>query len=133
MESGPIMTATTTYQVTVTRDGHFWYIDIPATGGVIQARTLTEVDRMARDYIAGMLEVNQATIDLAVRINLPGEVTEHLEATGAAREAEAVAREQAAAESRAVARALQHADLTEREIGRVFGTCHQRAHQLVTA
>jgi len=125
--------ATTIYEVTVRRDGRFWYLDIPATGGATQARTLTEVDLMARDYIAGMLEIEPDTVELRVRIELPAAVNDHLQAARAARDAEAAARARAVAESRAAARALQDAGLTEREIGRALGVSHQRAHQLVRA
>lgn len=40
---------TTRYDVTVRRDGRVWWVEIPALDGATQARTLGEVDVMARD------------------------------------------------------------------------------------
>jgi hypothetical protein len=40
------------YKIEVTRDGRWWMIRIPDVDGLTQARRLSEVDYMARDYIA---------------------------------------------------------------------------------
>ena len=40
------------YKIEVTRDGRWWMIRIPEIDGLTQARRLSEVDYMARDYLA---------------------------------------------------------------------------------
>jgi hypothetical protein len=124
---------TTTYDVTVRRDGRLWYVEIPALDGATQARTLSEVDVMARDYIANVLEVSESAIELEVHLELPGNVTGRLRHAAQLRDAEAKARSEAADEIRAAARELRAAGLTMREIGTALGVSYQRAHQLVSA
>jgi hypothetical protein len=127
------MMKTKEYQVVVRRDGRFWFIEIPSLDGATQARVLTEVEEMARDYIAEVTETPADSFALSVRIELPAEVQAHLAAAAALRDEEAHARSQAAEESRAAARALKREGLTVREIGAALSISHQRAQQLVTA
>lgn len=121
------------YEVTVRRDGRFWYIEIPAVDGATQARNLGEVDEMARDYISSLTDIPQERIEVAVTIELPADVQAHLAAASALREEEAHARARAAEESRAAARALKAQGLTVREVGAALGVSHQRAQQLISA
>jgi len=121
------------YDVTVRRDGRFWYIDIPALDGATQVRKLSEVDEMAKDYITGVTGTPASQIELAVTIELPADVQAHLAAASALREEEAHARSRAAEESRAAARALKSQGLTVREVGAALGVSHQRAQQLISA
>jgi hypothetical protein len=121
------------YAVTVRRDGRFWYVQIPALDGATQARTLTEVAEVAKDYIAGVTGVPANRIELDVAIELPADVREHLAAASALREQELLARSRAAEESRAAARALRSQGLTIREVGAALGISHQRAQQLISA
>lgn len=123
----------TTYEVTVRRDGKFWYVEIPALDGATQARNLSEIDEMARDYIAEVAEVPADSFDLHVQIELPDAVQYWLATAEALRNTEAAARAAAAEASRTAARKLQDSGLTLREIGSVLDVSHQRAQQLVTA
>ncbi len=45
------------YDVTVTRDGSWWMVEIPALDGLTQARRLSEVTEMSRSYVAVTLDV----------------------------------------------------------------------------
>lgn len=121
------------YEVTVRRDGRFWYVDIPALEGATQARNLGEVDEMAKDYISSVTDIPVAGLEVAVVIELPADVQAHLAAASALRDEEAHARSRAAEESRAAARALKSRGLTVREIGTALGISHQRAQQLVSS
>jgi len=121
------------YDVTVRRDGRFWYIDIPALDGATQARTLTEVDEMTKDSITLSTGTPADRIEIAVTIELSADVRAHLAAASAVREEKAHARSRAAEESRAAARALKSHGLTVREVGAALGISHQRAQQLVSA
>lgn len=121
------------YEVTVRRDGRFWYIEIPALNGATQARNLSEVDEMAKDYISTVTDIPESKIELDVTIELPADVQAHLAAALALRGEEAHARTRAAEESRAAARALRAQGLTVREVGAALGVSHQRAQQLISA
>lgn len=121
------------YEVTVRRDGRFWYIEIPALDGATQARNLSEVSEMAKDYISAVTDLPVDQIEIAATIELPADVRAHLAAASALREEEAHARTRAAEESRAAARALKAQGLTVREVGAALGVSHQRAQQLISA
>ena len=121
------------YEVTVRRDGRFWYVDIPALDGATQARNLSEIDEMAKDYIAEATGTPADQLEIVVTIELPADVQAHLAAASALRDEEAHARARAAEESRAAARALKSQGLTVREVGAALGISHQRAQQLVSA
>ncbi|GAA4987288.1 type II toxin-antitoxin system HicB family antitoxin [Actinopolymorpha pittospori] len=55
-----------TYRAVVSRDGQFWLIRVPELDIVTQARSVDEIDHMARDLIAVWLEVDPATVGLIV-------------------------------------------------------------------
>ena len=40
------------FKIEVTRDGRWWMVRIPEIDGITQARRLSEVETMAREYIA---------------------------------------------------------------------------------
>jgi hypothetical protein len=120
------------YDVTVRRDGRFWYVEIPALDGATQARNLSEIDEMAKDYITEITGTAADQFEIVVTIELPTDVQAHLAAASALRDEEAHARSRAAEESRAAARALKSQGLTVREVGAALGISHQRAQQLVS-
>lgn len=121
-----------TYAATAERDGRFWLVHVPAVDRWTQARSLPEVEAMAKDLIAVMLEVDPESVRLDVEIRLPAAVQEHLEAAKRLRETAAEANSAAARESRAAARALADQGMTMRDIGAALGISHQRAAQLVS-
>lgn len=120
-----------TYDITVSREGKFWHIEIPALRGATQAKRLTEVNAMAIDYISIVTGESPVEIDLNRDLQLPKSVLEHLERTAALRAAETEARTMAAAEARLAAQELAKVGLTVREVGEALGVSHQRAHQLI--
>ena len=81
-----------TYTALVSRDGKFWHIDVPEIDRVTQARTINEVDDMARDLITIMTGLEPGSFELDVRIQLPDSVRAHLSEVERARDAEAEAR-----------------------------------------
>lgn len=119
-----------TCHASVERDGHFWLIRVAGVGHT-QARHLREVDTMARDRIAVMTDVDPDMIELDVSIPLPESVQAHLDAAAQLREQSAETQAHAAAELRAAARELADDGVPLRDIGRLLGVSHQRAHQLV--
>lgn len=46
------MTGIETFDVQIYRDGEWWMVEIPAIGGLTQARRRGEVEEMATSYIA---------------------------------------------------------------------------------
>ncbi|MCR6711951.1 MAG: hypothetical protein NVV57_04300 [Demequina sp.] len=121
------------FEVRVRRDGRFWYVAVPAVDGATQARSLTEVEPMARDLIAEITGRTPSTISVDIDVELPSVVEAHLEAAIRLREEEATARARAAEESRAAARELRDSGLTVRELGIALGISYQRAQQLLTS
>ena len=122
-----------TYTALVSRDGKFWHIEVPEIDRVTQARTINEVDDMARELIAIMTGAEPGAVGLDVRIQLPDSVEAHLSEVERARDAEAEARSRAATELRAAAAELKNAGLSVRELGAVLGVSYQRASQLTSS
>lgn len=120
-----------TYRVTVEHDDRFWFVQVPELDWATQARHLREVERMARDLIATMLDVPADSFDLDVQIELPASAKVHVTNAHRLRDEAAAANAEAARESRAAARELARMGLPLRDLGRAFGVSYQRAHQLV--
>jgi PHD/YefM family antitoxin component YafN of YafNO toxin-antitoxin module len=55
-----------TYAVTVAREGRWWVITIPDVGAVTQARRLVDVPTMARELIAVSLAIPNDDIELVI-------------------------------------------------------------------
>jgi len=121
-----------TYEVTAQRDGKFWFVRIPELDGATQGRTLNEVPEMARDYIALVTEQPEDSFDIALKVELPQEVREHLARSRALRAEELRLRAEGAEEAKAAARGLRQEGYTMREIGVALEVSHQRAQQLVS-
>lgn len=69
---------TTTYAATVTRAGAYWHVaiaDVPM--GYTQARRLAEVEPMARDLIATLLDVPADSFALVVHYEGTGRKDDH--------------------------------------------------------
>ena len=123
------------YEVVAARSGDWWTVEVTAglpanVSGVSQARRLTEVPTVARNLIGDLLEVDPATIDVSLLVQLPSDLQEWVESYREAEIVEGIARSEAAlARSRAAA-ALLDARLTMRETAVVLGVSHQRIKQL---
>lgn len=119
------------YTATAERDGRFWLVHVPAVDRWTQARSLREVEAMAKDLVAVMLDVDPESVRVDLEIRLPASVQEHLEAAKRLRDVAAEANSAAARESRAAARSLADQGMTMRDIGAALGISHQRVAQLV--
>jgi predicted RNase H-like HicB family nuclease len=120
-----------TVVVTAERSGKWWVLESPEAGAVSQSRTLAGADAEMREAIAFQLGLpaDGFTIDLRV---LPPPAAKAALENAALLEREAELKASAArASRRQAARDLAAADLTVRDIGRVMGISHQRAHQLL--
>ena len=119
------------YRATVARDGRLWLVRVDGVGST-QARHLRELDTMAKDLIALMTNDNPEEVVVDYDIRLPAEVADHLRRSEALRAASAEAQAAAAAEVRSAARQLHEQGVALRDVGKVLGVSHQRAHQLVS-
>ncbi len=125
-----------TYNVVAERDGAWWAIEVtrglPKNRVVFtQARRINDIEAMARDAIALLLQVAPDSFDVAIQHRLPTGLQEHLDLYTRAEELDTVVRaESADARSRAAA-GLVAAGLTLRETGNLLGVSFQRVKQLV--
>ena len=121
------------FRVRAVRSGNWWAITVPDLPGVFsQSRRLDQVEPMAREAIALLLEVEtrqigQIDVDIvppAPAAALIGKMNEALDAAHRATETAASARREAA-------RALRADGLPMRDVGRLLGLSHQRVSQIL--
>lgn len=110
-----------TYEAVVSRVGRWWHIVVPAAGplAMTQARRLGEVEYMARDLVASLLDVSADSFDVSIQLNDPTILKAAKPATEARDEADA-AEERAAAAMRRAARDLVAAGLPVRDVATVL-------------
>lgn len=125
-------TTTTTYTVRAHRDGdRYWLVHIPEIDHYTQARTVAEIDTMARDLIATLRGLDPTDIALDIDIALPGDARQRLDEAANLREQEARMRRAAADNVRDAAASLHRSGIPLRDIGKLLGVSFQRAGQLV--
>jgi hypothetical protein len=120
-----------TYHAEVDRDGTVWRIRVPEVAGTTQARTLREVEAMARDLIAIMDDIPADSFDLETTLTLPAEVRAELDQSAELRERAARSQAQAAQLVRRAARRLRDQGLPLQDVGKALGVSFQRAKQLI--
>jgi predicted RNase H-like HicB family nuclease len=119
-----------TYTAIARRSGDWWAISVPELRGVhTQARRLEQVEGMARDAIALMLDVEPDKIKVYVRPELPPPVSDALAARRALRDAERSAERATAA----AVRALMSSGYTVRDVGAMLNLSPQRVSQIARA
>lgn len=123
----------TAYKAIAAKGDRYWLVNVPEIGHTTQARRLSEIEPMARDLIAVMLDVDPSTITVKVDLQLPVGFTEHAQAAERLRTKAAEANTDAAVEIREAARALRTAGLGLQEIGEIMGVSYQRASQLLAS
>ncbi len=121
------------YRARAVRSGDWWAITVPELGGLFsQAKRLDQVEAMAREAIAMMLdietdEVGRIDVDVVPPAHVAGllnTMQDALATAGAATEAAASARREAA-------RLLREDGLPVRDVGRLIGVSHQRVSQIL--
>ena len=120
------------YRVVAERSEDWWAISVPGLSGVFsQTRRLDQVEAMAREAIALMLDVDETAIEVTVDPVLPTTTAEAVSEALSRRQErkDAEAREQAAL--RQAASALVADGFTQREAGLVLGLTHQRISQIL--
>ncbi|MGP9587244.1 hypothetical protein ACT3TB_16465 [Micrococcaceae sp. AOP34-BR2-30] len=122
----------TSYTVNVDRDETMWRVRVPEIERTTVARTLGEVDAMARDLIALMTDQDPESFDLAVNVEAPSHAAKILEQARAHRAKADELNTTAAAEIREAARQLRKDGLTVKDISDVLDVSKQRASQLLS-
>ena len=121
------------FRVRAVRSGNWWAITVPDLPGVFsQSRRLDQVEPMAREAIALLLDVDTGQIgpidiDIAppaLAAALIGKMNEALDTARQASEVAASARREAA-------RALRADGLPMRDVGWLLGLSHQRVSQIL--
>lgn len=87
---------------------------------------------MVRDLVVAMTRATPDSFSLEVATRLPEEVQEQIRKAAQLRAEAGCAQSEAAAEIRIVARQLVDACTPLRDVGKLLGVSHQRAHQLAS-
>jgi len=120
------------YTVHARRVGNWWALDVDSTPGVhTQVRRIDLAEEMARDAIAGVLEVARDSFEIVVEPEVPAAVRTLVDKATTARWQAAEAQDAAARLTRDAARGLVQEGLTVRDAGVLLGVSHQRIAQLV--
>ncbi len=115
------------YTADVRKGTRYWIVSVPEIGQATQARSIDELNIMTRDLID--VVNGDKTPQIAYTYDLPPEVAEAVELKRQAAELEA----RAMATQGVAAKKLHELGVSLRDIGRLLGISHQRAHQLVKA
>ena len=110
-----------TYHAEVDRDGKAWRIHVPEVARTTQARTLREVESMARDLIAIMDNIPADSFDLDVTLTLPADVQAELDRSAELRDEAARSQAEAAQLARRAARRLRDQGLPLQDVGKALG------------
>ncbi|GAA3794120.1 HicB family toxin-antitoxin system [Cellulomonas soli] len=123
----------TAYTATAAREGRWWAITVPGVDGVTQTRRLGDAADMARELVAVTLGVPLEDVVVEVTVTAVDDIDVAGDAARIRSDRQkAAALEVSAADgARSLARRLVDADVPLRDVGRILGVSHQRAHQLV--
>lgn len=121
------------YRAVATRSGDWWAITIPQLPGAFsQCKRLDQVEAMAREVIALMLDCDPADVgDVEVDVQLADQLTDDLAALRRSERLADDARQAATHAQRRAAEQLRAAGLSVRDIGRLLGVSHQRVSQIL--
>jgi len=121
------------FLVRAVRSGRWWAIDVPELPGVYsQARRLDQVESMAREVIALMLNVPEDSFDITVEPDFDslGGVREAIEAALRERERASAAQDAASSAMRHAVSEVRASGYTSRDAGLLLGISNQRISQI---
>ena len=124
-----------TYDITVTREGKWWMVAVPAIDGLTQARRLSEIKDMTVSLIAITLDVpaSRVGVNVVAMIVNGTDLMERRRQIDVEREAARQAERKAAALMADLVRKLDADHVPLRDIGEAVGVSFQRVHQLLNA
>jgi hypothetical protein len=120
------------YTVRARRIGHWWALDVVGVRGAhTQVRRIDQAEEMAREAIAGVLDIPPASFAIVLAPEVPAPVRTLVDNATKARSEAAEAQDAAMQLTRDAARRLVDDGLTVRDAGALLGISHQRITQLV--
>ncbi|MBN6056395.1 hypothetical protein JYK22_30990, partial [Nonomuraea sp. RK-328] len=124
------------YTVTASRSDDWWALTVSGPGlkrsHHTQAKRLEQAEKMARDLVATMLDVDVSQIDADFDLTVADdEVATELEATLATRLAATLVRQKAAEATQATVADLARRGYVHRDIGYLLGMSHQAVGKLL--
>lgn len=125
----------TEYGATVSREGKWWMVRVPAIDGLTQARRVSEAALVARELIAVTLDVALADVEVAVTFEPIGtveDISAEVSRIAADRARAAELERRASRDLASLAKTLRAQGIPGRDIGALLGMSHQRAQQLVS-
>lgn len=120
-----------TYDVTVSRDGSAWLLEIAPIGGVAEARWLGEAESVARAFIADFEDADPEKIELELMVVYPGDVAEQLDRAEELRRTSDEALDDEWEALGRAARALDDEGVTRRDIGDILGLAVPRVRRIL--
>jgi hypothetical protein len=122
--------AVTTYNVRAKRWAHGWELHIDEVG-VTQSRSLSDAERMVRDYIALDCDADPYSFDVAMVFEMGDGLDEEIAQARTEQRRAEDAQARAAERFRGVARRLRDRGLAGADMAAVLGVTPQRVSQLV--
>ncbi len=120
------------YIVRARRIGGWWALDVDGAPGVhTQVRRIDQAEQMAREAIAGVLDIASGSFEVVLVPEMPAPLRTIVEQATTARSQATHAQDTAAQLTRDAARRLVQEGLTVRDAGALLGVSHQRIAQLV--
>jgi DNA-directed RNA polymerase specialized sigma24 family protein len=121
-----------TYLVRAERSGNWWAIEAPEVDGAFsQAKRIDQIEDMAREVVALMLNVPEDSFDLKLDVAIPAEWDALAKLNRKAQIVAEVAQRVASSHARDTVQQLQAAGLPLRDIGSIMGISAQRVSQLL--
>jgi predicted RNase H-like HicB family nuclease len=121
------------YTATAVRSGRWWAIEVPDVSGVYsQARRLNQVETMAREAIALILNVPEDSFDVRVepQIGTLGGLAHAIEEALRARQLAEEAQDASSAAMRHAVSEIRNSGYTARDAGMLLGVSNQRISQI---
>lgn len=120
------------YTVRARRVGKWWALDVDLVRGAhSQVRRIDQAEGMAREAIAGVLDVMPDSFEVVIAPVVPAAVRALVNEATRARSEASHAQDAAAQLTRRAAERLVEEGLTVRDAGVLLGVSHQRIAQLV--
>ncbi len=120
------------YTVRAKRIGNWWALDVDGVPGAhTQVRRIDQAEDMAREAIAGVLDIPPASFAIVVAPEVSAALRTIVDEATKARSEATQAQDAAAQLTRDAARRLVQEGLTVRDAGALLGVSHQRIAQIV--
>ena len=124
--------AVKSYRAVASRDGKFWLVHVPALEQYTQARSLSEVEPMARDLFRLCSKSLRTRFKSSSRTSSQNPSCSTWSWHASTRARRRGIRQRPADERRFAAREMRAGGMTVRDVGDALGISHQRAQQLIS-